>query len=58
MNEYWNSSTPLNPENLNRITRQIATDVQEQVRSELGDIDAALDGILAIQESLIGGNSL
>lgn len=29
--------------------------VWEQIRAEVGDIEAALDGILAIQENLIGG---
>lgn len=31
--------------------------VDEQARTDIGTIDTALDGILAIQEALIGGEA-
>lgn len=46
--------TPISPA---KIKKEIEPEIKDYVDGKLGDIDSALDAILAIQESLIGGDT-
>jgi hypothetical protein len=45
--------TPISPA---KIENDLKPEIKEYIDEQLGDIDTALDGILAIQNSLIGGD--
>jgi hypothetical protein len=46
--------TPISPA---KIKEEIEPEVKNYIDGKLGDIDSALDGILAIQNTLIGGDA-
>lgn len=44
--------TPISPA---KIKTEIEPEIKEYIDEQLGDINTALDGIIALQNSLIGG---
>ena len=47
--------TPTSPE---KIAHDIEPEIKEYIDEQLGDVEAALDSIISLQNSLIGGDGV